>query len=251
LCDVHDGHKPSTKSLALFAGKGRCEDDRRFYAVLDEMDHELGRLFAAIDKLGLAENTLIMLTGDNGLTAWPAYYKRGVEPPGSTAGDRGRKWSLYEGGIRQSLIVRWKGRVPAGRVNETSVITAVDFFPTLTRSAGVKMDSMTDGETMQNALLGKTQQRRRPIFYEYGRDEIYVKPGRESDQSPTLAFRDSDWKFLCNVDGTKAELHNLRRDPHETHNLINTQAKRAAAMKKQLWQWHGTLPDAKPQMEQR
>jgi hypothetical protein len=46
-------------------------------------------------------------------------------------------------------------------------------------------------------------------------------------------------------------LYDLRRDPHETHNLINTQAKRAAAMKKQLWQWHGTLPDAKPQMEQR
>jgi hypothetical protein len=64
-------------------------------------------------------------------------------------------------------------------------------------------------------------------------------------------LRDGDWKFLCNADGAKAELYDLRRDSHETHNLINTQAKRAAAMKKQLWQWHGTLPDAKPQMEQR
>jgi N-acetylgalactosamine-6-sulfatase len=62
------------------------------------------------------------------------------------------------------LIVRWKGRVPAGRVNETSVITAVDFFPTITRLAGVKMNSATDGETMQNAWLGKAQQRKRPFL---------------------------------------------------------------------------------------
>jgi arylsulfatase A-like enzyme len=251
LCDVHDGHKPSAESLARFAGKGRSEDDRRFFAVLEEMDHELGRLFAAIDKLGLAENTLIVLTGDNGPTAWPAYYKRGVEPPGSTAGDRGRKWSLYEGGIRQPLIVRWNGRVPAGRVNETSVITAVDFFPTITRLAGVKLNSATDGETVQNAWLGKAQQRKRPFFYEYGRDDGYLKPGRESDQSPTLALRDGNWKFLCNTGGAKAELYDLRRDPHETHNLINTQPKRATTMKKQLLQWHGTMPDAKPQMERR
>ena len=121
-CDVHDGHHPSPESLARFAGKGRSKDDRKFFAVLDELDKELGRLFAAIDKLGIAENTLIVLTGDNGPTVWPSYYKRGVEPLGSTGGDRGRKWSLYEGGIRQPLIVRWKGRVPAGRVNESSII---------------------------------------------------------------------------------------------------------------------------------
>jgi uncharacterized sulfatase len=71
------------------------------------------------------------------------------------------------------------------------------------------------------------------------------------NQSPTLALRDGDWKFLCNTDGAKAELYDLRRDSHETHNLINTQLKRATTMKKQLLQWHGTLPDAKPRMELR
>lgn len=252
LCDVHDGHKPSTASLARFAGLGRSEDDRRFYAVLDEMDNELGRLFAAIDNLDIAENTLIVLTGDNGPTAWPAYYKRGVEPPGSTAGDRGRKWSLYEGGIRQPLIVRWKGRVPAGRVNETSVITGVDFFPTLCRIAGVKLlEGNFDGETMHNAWLGQKQQRKRPIFYEYGRDEGYVKPGRESDQSPTLMLRDGNWKFLCNADGSKAELYELRRDPRETNNLLQSETKRAAAMKTKLLSWQQTLPDAEKRKEQR
>lgn len=247
LCDVHDGHVPSRESLARFTGLGRSEDDRKFYAVLDEMDQELGRLFTKIDQLGLGENTLIVLTGDNGPTAWPSYYKRGVEPPGSTAGDRGRKWSLYEGGIRQPLIVRWKGRVPAGRVNESSIITGVDFFPTLCRIAGVPMPNAAfDGEAMQAAWLGKSQQRKRPLFYEYGRDTGYVKPGRESDQSPTLMMRDANWKFLCNADGSKAELYNLSRDAKESHNLISAQAKRADKMMKILLAWHKTLPDVQP-----
>jgi arylsulfatase A-like enzyme len=243
LCDVHDSHKPKQESLARFTGKGRSEDDRKFYAVLDEMDRELGRLFTAIDKLGLAEKTLIVVTGDNGPTAWPSYYKRGVEPPGSTAGLRGRKWSLYEGGIRQPLIVRWKGHLPAGRVNETSVITAVDFFPTILRLTNLSLSKPTfDGEAMHSAWLGKAQQRKRPIFWEYGRGTDYLKPGQEADQSPTLALREGDWKLLMNADETRTELYNLRRDPNETNNLVTIQAKRAAAMKQRLLAWKRTLP---------
>jgi arylsulfatase A-like enzyme len=243
LDDVHDPHKPSPDALARFAGKGRSEDDRRFYAVLHEMDKELGRLFAEIDRLGLAENTLIILTGDNGPTAWPAYYKRGVEPPGSTAGLRGRKWSLYEGGIRQPLIIRWKGRVPAGRVNETSIVSAVDLFPTLCRLADVDSpNAFFDGESMNEAWAGKLQRRKRPIYWEYGRDAGYLKPGRESDQSPTLALREGEWKFLCEADGSRAELYDLSHDPHESSNLINVQSKRASAMQKRLLGWQKSLP---------
>jgi hypothetical protein len=73
----------------------------------------------------------------------------------------------------------------------------------------------------------------------------YLKPGRESDQSPTLALRDGDWKLLCNADGTGAELYDLKRDSRESNNLIKTQGKRAAAMQKQLLVWQKSLPDAK------
>lgn len=244
-CDVHDPHHPSAAALTRFAGKGRSEDERKFFAVLDEMDKELGRLFAAIDKLGLAENTLIVLTGDNGPTAWPSYYQRGVEPPGSTAGLRGRKWSLYEGGIRQPLIVRWQGRVPAGRVNETSIITGVDLFPTLCRLANLPLPADSfDGEAMNATWLGKTQQRQQAIFWEYGREAGYLKPGKQSDQSPTLALRAGDWKFLCNADGSKPELYDLKRDPQESNNLLAAQPRRAAAMQKKLLAWRQSLPGA-------
>ena len=92
---------------------------------MDEMDRQVGRVIDAIDEHGLAEQTLIVVAGDNGPTAWPRYYKEGLEPPGSTAGLRGRKWSLYEGGIREPCIVRWKGTAPAGLVNTKTVLAGV------------------------------------------------------------------------------------------------------------------------------
>jgi arylsulfatase A-like enzyme len=89
--------------------------------------------------------------------------------------------------------------------------------------------------------MGKLQRRKRPIYWEYGRDAGYLKPGRESDQSPTLALREGDWKFLCDADGSRAELYDLSHDPHETSNLINVQAKRANAMQKKLLDWQKSL----------
>jgi arylsulfatase A-like enzyme len=176
------------------------------------------RLFAGIDQLGLAEKTLILLTGNNGPTAWAHYYEAGIEPPGSTAGDRGRKWSLYEGGIREPLIVRCKGTVPAGRLDESSVIAAVDFFPTLTRLAGVPLpEAVCDGEDASAALRGQSYQRMKPLIWDYRQD---IKPGRASDVSPLLAVRRGNWKLLMNPDGSAAELYNLATDPAESNNLI-------------------------------
>jgi arylsulfatase A-like enzyme len=133
-------------------------------------------------------------------------------------------------------------------VDETSLVTAVDFFPTLCRMANIALpQSNFDGEAMQAAWLGKSRQRHRPIFWEYGRDAGYLKPGRESDQSPTLALRDGNWKLLCNADGTGAELYDLKRDPRESNNQIIAQRKRAAALQKRLLTWQRSLPEAEKQ----
>ena len=104
---------------------------QKFNAVLDELDRQVGRVLDGARQLGLADNTIVALTGDNGPTAWPYYYKEGFAPPGSSGGFRGRKWSLYEGGIREPLLVRWKGTMPAGVVDESTIVGAVDMFPTL------------------------------------------------------------------------------------------------------------------------
>ena len=124
---------------------------------------------------------MFVLTSDNGPTAWRHYYRKGPNvAPGSTAGFRGRKWSLYEGGIRMPLIVRWKGTIPAGRVDDSSVLAAVDFFPTLSRLAKVTPPRVEfDGIDAGHVFLGQPLQRETPLFWEYGRNNSYLKPGLE------------------------------------------------------------------------
>ena len=109
--------------------------------VLTAMDREIGRLLASLRRDGIASNTLVLFLGDNG--PLPTFQQE------RTAGLRGSKLSLYEGGIREPLIAWWPGRVPAGRVDTNSVLNAVDFFPTLVRLARGKMpqDTQPDGET--------------------------------------------------------------------------------------------------------
>ncbi|MDP9349624.1 MAG: sulfatase-like hydrolase/transferase, partial [Gemmatimonadota bacterium] len=133
--DVHDPFLPDSALAERYREVARSDYEKKFFAVLVEMDRQLGRLFDEVDRLGLAEETIIVLTSDNGPTDWPYYYQEGVQPPGSAGPFRGRKWSLYEGGIREPLIVRWPGRTPAGATDGRTVLAAMDILPSLARLA--------------------------------------------------------------------------------------------------------------------
>jgi len=243
LNDVHDRHAPSEEQLAKFKRFSANPYVQRFYAVLDEMDRQIGRLIEEIDKLGLAERTLIVLTSDNGPTAWPRYYEEGFDPPGSTAGFRGRKWSLYEGGIRMPLIARWPGKIAAGAVDETSVIAAVDLLPTFCRLAGIDPPRADlDGEDMSQALLGAPKTRTRPIIWEYGRDETYLRPAFEDDESPNLAIREGRWKLLVDDDGSRLELYDLGASTQERENVAEQHPEVADRLSNHLLDWRKNLP---------
>ena len=246
LNDVHDAHVPRDDLLKKYERFKANPYVQKFYAVLDEMDRQIGRLIDAIDSRGLAERTLIVLTSDNGPTAWPHYYKQGHEPPGSTAGFRGRKWSLYEGGIRMPFFARWKGRIPAGKVDDQTVMAAIDLFPTFCGLAKVKPPRADfDGQDMSTALLGKPQRRTKPIFWEYGRDESYLRPGRENDRSPNLAIRDGRWKLLINAEGTRLELYDFDEDTSEQTNVAADHPETAKRLSQQLLIWRRSLPKLK------
>lgn len=222
LNDVHDGHNPSEEQLKKYAGSSGNPYEEKFFAVLDAMDKNIGRLIKSIDDHGLAENTMIVLTSDNGPTAWSRYDRDGFDAPGSTGGDRGRKWSLYEGGIRMPLIVRWKGKIPAGRVDDQSVIAAFDFFPTFCKLAGIDAgDVKFDGKDMSPAFLGKpVKERGKPIFWDFGRNKTqYLQPHRKWDQSPNLAVRDDRWKLMMNADGSRVELYDMSAPQDEQRNV--------------------------------
>ncbi len=246
-CDVHDGHFPRPDLLEKYAKFSSNKYAQRFYAVLDEFDRQMGRLFRALDEMGVADNTLIVFTGDNGPTAWPRYYREGFEPPGSTAGFRGRKWSLYEGGIRQPLLVRWKsGGVPAGRVDETSVIGAVDLFPTFCSLAGVKppQGAKFDGADLSAAFRGKPAKKRaRPLLWEYDRGgTAYPKPGKAEDVSPNLAIRDGRWKLLVNADSTQPELYDFSKSQLERENVAAAHPDAVRRLSKLALDWRKSLP---------
>lgn len=248
LDDVHDGHVPAPGEAEKFADITDNPNERKFFAVLTEMDRQLGRLFDHIDERGLAKETLICVTGDNGPTAWPRYYQDGHDPAGSTAGFRGRKWSLYEGGVRMPFIARWSGRIEAGRIDRQTLFGGVDLLPTLAGVAGLasaleNLPHALDGEDI--GVFGtKSKARTRPLFWEYGRAEFYLWPGLQQDVSPNLAMRTSRWKLLANDDGSRAELYAVGPDGEidEFQNVAENHPDVARELLNQLLDWRRSLP---------
>lgn len=229
LDDMHTPYRPQ-----------EGEDERRLPAkhrdVLTAMDAQIGRLLDA-----LPQNTLIVFCGDNGPE--PSFDRT------RTGGLRGMKWSLYEGGIRTPLIVRWSGTVPAGVVNERTVVCSVDFMPTLCSLAQITPPEATfDGEDLSAAFKGAQTRRTKALLWEYGRKPTakemrsFPYPKEAGARSPNLAIREGDWKLLINADGSQAELYHLAEDPNETSNRIDTETAIATKLKKTVLNWRQSLP---------
>ncbi len=105
-----------------------------------------------------------------------------------------------------------------GRLDEQTVLAAVDLFPSLCKLAGVDLPTgpAFDGEDLSRALLGKPAVRSRPLLWEYGRKPKPFKYPEGRDRSPNVAIREGDWKLLLNADGSGVELYNLSTDINET-----------------------------------
>jgi arylsulfatase A-like enzyme len=223
------------------AGKGNTLANLK--GVMAENDRQLGRLLAGIKDLGIDKNTLVIFTSDNG----PLPTLGGKR----SVGLRGSKLSLYEGGIRLPFAARWPGTIPAGKTDSTTVLAAVDLFPTFCKLAGALLpkDMKPDGEDRAAALLGTPAEKRaKPLFWEYGRNNksfAYpnVKNGaREGDHSPNVAVLDGNWKLLVNADGGGAELYDLATDRAEAKNLADENTETAERLRKLAVEWRKSLP---------
>ncbi len=237
--DVHDPHLPRPEAVEKWKDVTDNPFEQKFFAVLEELDRQIGRVVAAVDALGLSERTLIVLTSDNGPTDWPSYYKQGHNPPGFTGPFYGRKWCLYEGGIRMPFVARWKGTIPAGQTNDASVVCGVDLSPTFCHVAGVTVPASIrhDGEDMCEALLGKPMKRAQPIFWQYGTPYATLMPGNPDFVSPSLAVRDGDWKLLIDPDGSNGQLYDLANDPGEKTDLVTDHRDKAMELWRKLRHW--------------
>ena len=198
--------------------------------VLEENDRQVGRLMDA-----LPANTLLIYTADNGALPTLKHER--------TLGLRGSKLSLYEGGIRLPFIARWPGKVPAGRVDETTVLAAVDLLPTLCAVTGAKSDASSDGEDLSAALFGTATPRTKPLLWEYGRNADSFKfPEDARHRSPNVAIRDGKWKLLANADGSNVELYDIIADPNETKSLASDEPDIASRLREALLNWRRSLP---------
>jgi N-acetylgalactosamine-6-sulfatase len=210
-----------------------------YYAAATEADKQIGRLLAKLDERGLAENTIVIFSADNGpedIVIGNAS-EHGVGSPGPF---RGRKRSLYEGGVRVPFIVWWPAATPANRVDDATAIAAVDFLPTLCRLAGVKIpaDVTLDGEDMSEALRGKSVQRTTPLMWEWR----FSVAGHVINKSPILAIRDGNWKLLVNPDRSRTELYDIPNDLMELNNQAEKYPEVVKRLSERVLNWQATLP---------
>ncbi len=242
--EVHDPFEPKAELLKKFERFAANKYVQQYSAMLDNLDQQVGRLVDTIERMGQAANTLFVVLSDNGPTAWPSYYKEKLDPPGSTSGLRGRKWSLYEGGIRTPLIVRWDTRIPAGKTDTTAVASSVDLFPTCCALAGVLPPSSEtlDGVNLGKAFLGHPMERRKDLLWDYGRSPTMIRPGLPRDRSPNLAIRSGPWKLLMNGDGSNIELYDFRQSEKEETNVGAANPALAKELSGKLLNWRKSLP---------
>jgi len=210
-----------------------------FYSSVTDLDTQAGRLFAKLDELGLADNTLIFFSSDNGPEDIQIR-NAGHSGVGSPGPFRGRKRSLYEGGVRTPGIARLTGRIPAGRVESRSVVTAVDWLPTVSSLAGIQAPAShaLDGEDMSDVFTGKSRARNQPIYWEWR----FNIAGHSLNKSPVLAMRDGDYKLLLNPDDSRVELYHIPNDPSEVNNLARLHPEIVKPMREKVLAWQRTLP---------
>ncbi len=220
------------------------EPQRTYYAAVTRADRQIGRLLTLLDELGKADNTIVIFSSDNGPEqTHPRPGDKFYYSVGSTGGLRGRKRSLYLGGVNTPFIVRWPGHVPAGRVDNTAVLSGVDMLPTLLAAANVPVpaDYQPDGVNVLAAWRGEPFERRRPIFWEW-------RGTHASDANwPELAVRDGDWGLLMTEDGQRVELYDLSKDRRQQQDVAKQHPEQVAELIQSIRQWKATLPAAPPQ----
>ena len=189
---------------------------------VEELDFHSGRLLDALDELGLREKTLVIFTFDNG--PWsnaadrlgPAH--KGEIAWGSSGPLREAKGSSYEGGSRVPCLVRWPGRVPAGRVN-AAIVSTLDFLPTFGRLAGFTppADRMIEGFDQNDLLLGRTETGARDHFHYFSQKELHAV--RVGPWKLFLPDRKVFYGYVKDRGTSGLELYNLDEDVGESRNV--------------------------------
>lgn len=204
----------------------RLTQDHAVYAgMVEAMDEAIGKVLDGLDRLGLADNTIVFLMSDNGGLSTSEGHPTSVLPLRA-----GKGW-IYEGGVRVPMIVRWPGVTAPGSVSD-GIVTSTDFYPTMLEMAGLppRPEQHVDGMSLVPLLKGQ------------GRDRgsIYCHYPHYGNQggAPSGAVWEGDWKLIEWYEDGAIELFNLSDDIGERNNLAEREPERTQRMHARLRQWH-------------
>jgi arylsulfatase A-like enzyme len=249
---VHSPFQAKPELVAKFKGKPGVggHNNPTYAAMLASVDESVGRLMAKLEELKLADNTVLIFASDNGGVGGYGRPDGLIREPGKmpkAGGDEGGgitdniplrsgKGSLYEGGIRVPLIVRWPGKVAAGAALGTPTVH-VDLFPTLLELSGAaKPRQALDGESLLPLMLGKSSTLKRDAIFQHFPG--YLGSGNGLWRTtPVSLVQMGDWKLLEYLEDGRLELYDLKDDLGETKNLATTNPDKAKELHERLIAW--------------
>ena len=211
---------------------GDC--DPTYCAMVETADESVGSLLRAVEESGQSDRTIVVFFSDNGGVRYQA--KRPTPITNNTP-LRAGKGHLFEGGIREPLIIRWPGVTRPGSVIDTPV-SSIDFLPTFCDAVGATPPRGMDGVSLRPLLEGKSVAER-PLFWHYP---------HYSDQGgrPSGAVRLGEWKLIEFYEDNRTELYNLKDNPGERSNLVVKEAKKAEQLRKLLVEWRKSVSASMP-----
>jgi arylsulfatase A-like enzyme len=206
------------------------QDHAVYGGMVEAMDQAVGKVLTTLDRLDLARNTVVFFMSDNGGLSTSEGH-----PTCNLPLRAGKGW-LYEGGIREPMMVRWPGVVPAGGTCDEPVIST-DFYPTMLEMAGLPLQPAQhlDGRSMVPLLRQQAGSREPRAFYWH-----YPHYGNQGG-SPGGAVRLGDYKLIEFYEDNRVELYNLRDDLGERHDLAARTPEKAAELRRLLHEWRGQV----------
>ncbi len=203
-----------------------------FAAMLENLDQAVGTVLAALDATGIADDTIVVFTSDNG----------GLDGVSENRPLRDGKRSLWEGGIRIPLLVRWPGQVAPGSISDLPVITQ-DVHRGLRSAGGASSDAIVaeDAFDLLAVWRGEAPSEHRLLYWHFPQHQTPAI-------GPRGAMRDGDWKLIEDFASDTVMLYDLAHDPSETEDLAASQPERTARMRAQLHAWRQRVGAAMPTM---
>lgn len=241
---VHSPYQAKKELIEKFKAKPAAggHKDPVYAAMLASVDESVGRITAKLDQLGIAENTLVIFSSDNGGVG--GYQREGIQAKDTTdnAPLKGGKGTLNEGGIRVPYVFRWKGTIPAGSVS-SQAIASIDLYPsTLELAKASKPEGYTlDGVSYAAHLKdpANTKVERDALFWHF---PGYLGAGNNTWRTkPVSVVRSGQWKLIQSLEDRSLQLYDLEADLGEKNNLASSQPEKAKELLAKLDSWRESI----------